>query len=665
MQRFIALPTVVLSALAAMLTVALATGSARGQTSGSLVQWGSTAEGRANNAPPAGERFIAIAAGYAHCLALRANGSLVQWGATSAGQTANAPAASERFIAIAAGYNHNLALRADGSLVQWGSASLGQANGAPPAAGPYVAVAAGLYHSLGLRADGSLVQWGRTSEGQANSAPPNVGPYIAIAAGDYYNLALKADGSLVKWGRTSEGQENNAPLPAGPYIAIAAGISHNLALRADGSLVQWGATSSGQANNAPPTAGPYIAITAGGDQSLALRADGSLVQWGATSSGEANDAPPASERFIAIAAGGVHSLALKSALPATASFTYQGRLAGQSGPVDLQCVLYDASTAGNQVGGTTTVNNLDVDAQGLFTALVTPGAIDASGSLWLEVRVAPAGSGSFTALTPRQAVTRAPQASFADVAATAQLAVNAQTVWWSGIKGVPGNVSGAFSPWQRNSRGIDYRDSESFGNVGIGVAAPLTRLHVTAGGGDALYVQTANESPWALRIGNDIATAAGFQTGMYVTNSGFFRITNRIANPNGTYAQLGTNGAWTALSDARLKTDVTDAEGNLAAALRLRPVNFRWKSDGAEDFGLIAQEVRAVLPRLVTGDESKDSLTLNYSQLSVVAIGAIQEQQREIDRMKAEAARNAAENADLKARLERLEKALETKPAGK
>ncbi len=62
--------------------------------------------------------------------------------------------------------------------------------------------------------------------------------------------------------------------------------------------------------------------------------------------------------------------------------------------------------------------------------------------------------------------------------------------------------------------------------------------------------------------------------------------------------------------------------------------------------------------RLVTGDESKESLTLNYSQLSVVAIGAIQEQQREIERL-------TRDNAELNARLERLEKALETKHADK
>jgi len=148
-----------------------------------------------------------------------------------------------------------------------------------------------------------------------------------------------------------------------------------------------------------------------------------------------------------------------------------------------------------------------------------------------------------------------------------------------------------------------------------------------------------------------------FRGGMRLADNGFFEVTNNAAVATPNFARLASTGAWTAVSDARLKFDVTTAEGNLAAALKLRPVNFRWKGDGTEDFGLIAQEVREVLPKLVTGDESKDSLTLNYSQLSVVAIGAIQEQQARIDAL-------ARENADLKARLERLEKAFDTKPAG-
>lgn len=47
---------------------------------------------------------------------------------------------------------------------------------------------------------------------------------------------------------------------------------------------------------------------------------------------------------------------------------------------------------------------------------------------------------------------------------------------------------------------------------------------------------------------------------------------------------------WTAVSDARLKSDVSPAEGLLDAALKLRPVTFRWNADGSKDTGLIAQE---------------------------------------------------------------------------
>jgi uncharacterized small protein (DUF1192 family) len=92
--------------------------------------------------------------------------------------------------------------------------------------------------------------------------------------------------------------------------------------------------------------------------------------------------------------------------------------------------------------------------------------------------------------------------------------------------------------------------------------------------------------------------------------------------------------------------------------MKLRPVNFRWKATGMQDFGLIAQDVRGVLPTLVVGDEGTESLTVNYSQLSVVAVGAIQEQQREI-------ASQRSEIETLKAKLEKLEAALAAISASK
>jgi len=131
-------------------------------------------------------------------------------------------------------------------------------------------------------------------------------------------------------------------------------------------------------------------------------------------------------------------------------------------------------------------------------------------------------------------------------------------------------------------------------------------------------------------------------------------MTNKVSGFSG-FARLDSTGAWTSVSDQRLKTDVKPAKGNLEAALRLRPVTYKWRSDGADGsshLGLIAQELRDVLPDMVAGDESRGMLTANYSGLSVVAIGAIQELNA---RLKAEVTKKDAEIAALTARLERLE----------
>jgi predicted RNase H-like nuclease (RuvC/YqgF family) len=91
-------------------------------------------------------------------------------------------------------------------------------------------------------------------------------------------------------------------------------------------------------------------------------------------------------------------------------------------------------------------------------------------------------------------------------------------------------------------------------------------------------------------------------------------------------------------------------------------VRFKWIGDGASDFGVIAQELRSVLPEAVTGDESKDSLTVNYSKLSVVAIGAIQDQQAQIKVLREQNEAKQREIEDLRDRLERLERAVEQAP---
>jgi N-acetylneuraminic acid mutarotase len=100
------------------------------------------------------------------------------------------------------------------------------------------------------------------------------------------------------------------------------------------------------------------------------------------------------------------------------SFTYQGYLTQNGGPINGQCDgqfgLWDAQSGGTQLGSTQTVANLDV-TNGYFTAELNSGGefgatAFAGQARYLEIAVrCPAGSGTFTVLG-RQALTATPYA---------------------------------------------------------------------------------------------------------------------------------------------------------------------------------------------------------------------------------------------------------------
>ncbi|MFU8827006.1 MAG: tail fiber domain-containing protein [Brevefilum sp.] len=111
-------------------------------------------------------------------------------------------------------------------------------------------------------------------------------------------------------------------------------------------------------------------------------------------------------------------------------FTYQGLLKSNDDPYtglcDLRFSLFDALSGGTQVGSTLTLTNIAVN-QGYFTVLLDFGPEAFTGEArWLKIEVrCPAGSGEYTELTPRQALTATP------------FALYALSSPWSGLTGVP------------------------------------------------------------------------------------------------------------------------------------------------------------------------------------------------------------------------------------
>jgi len=65
----------------------------------------------------------------------------------------------------------------------------------------------------------------------------------------------------------------------------------------------------------------------------------------------------------------------------------------------------------------------------------------------------------------------------------------------------------------------------------------------------------------------------------------------------------------------------------------MQPVSYNWKKTPNTDkqLGLIAQDVRKVVPEVVKGDEAKENLGMNYTELIPVLINAIKEQQQQIE----------------------------------
>jgi hypothetical protein len=79
-------------------------------------------------------------------------------------------------------------------------------------------------------------------------------------------------------------------------------------------------------------------------------------------------------------------------------------------------------------------------------------------------------------------------------------------------------------------------------------------------------------------------------------------------------------------SDIRLKHDVTPLTGVLARLDNISGVSFRWNAQaaalghatGQRDIGVIAQEVGAVFPELVTTRSPQDLQAVDYGKLTAV-----------------------------------------------
>ncbi len=142
--------------------------------------------------------------------------------------------------------------------------------------------------------------------------------------------------------------------------------------------------------------------------------------------------------------------------------------------------------------------------------------------------------------------------------------------------------------------------------------------------------------------------------------------TNQVRLGNFFVGSIGGKVGWSALSDARAKTDIADLDLGLDFVLALRPVSFRYKGgNGRTDMGFIAQDVEELMGDgynvLGIGGDKDRTLSLRYTDLIAPMVKAIQEQQAtiaaqraEIETLEAQAAERDGQRSQIEALLARV-----------
>ena len=186
-------------------------------------------------------------------------------------------------------------------------------------------------------------------------------------------------------------------------------------------------------------------------------------------------------------------------------------------------------------------------------------------------------------------------------AATATKLATSRTIWGHNFDGT-GNVKGALSGVTTINSTLYF---DSSGNIGIGTASPSYKLYVN---GDGYFVDNV------------------------ITESDFSSRGDAIID--GTVSCYKLSQA----SDIKYKTNIKQIEYEEALKIieNLNPVTWDWNENTivtGSSSGFVAQEAEEFIPNAISRD-NKNNLSLDYTQLHSYEIKVIQEQQKEIIKLK-------------------------------
>jgi hypothetical protein len=200
-------------------------------------------------------------------------------------------------------------------------------------------------------------------------------------------------------------------------------------------------------------------------------------------------------------------------------------------------------------------------------------------------------------------------------------------------------------------------DATANTNVGIGTTTPAATLHLDLldrnnGAFDYLLIGNTGSKGLEFYDSGSGVDIRSFGVPLYINYAG----QNTVLNATGGRVGIGTGlfiptnlltlvqgggpaiaDAWDTYSSRRWKTNIQPLQNALGKIEQLRGVSYDLKESGKHEIGVIAEEVGAVVPEVVSFEQNgKDARGVDYSRLTALLIEAVKQQQREIRDLKSE-----------------------------
>ncbi len=200
---------------------------------------------------------------------------------------------------------------------------------------------------------------------------------------------------------------------------------------------------------------------------------------------------------------------------------------------------------------------------------------------------------------------------------------------------------------------FDFRVESDLLNYMFWIDASANNVKIGTSALSSMLLRVGQTTGAGIHIGS-VETIADAGGNLLETNSTFIPSTDNnrnLGSPTRRWNQVWAGVGVIQTSDGRDKEHVRDLEYGIAEVMKLRPVKFNWKSQPYEGdkIGLIAQEIETVISEVVQKHEwvqeeegsdnmirkETDRYGVYYSDLIPVLVKALQEQQEEIEGLKA------------------------------